>query len=63
MFDMMDGGFRMKYCIRYNEYNRSGRLVVKEKCFKAEKSLFNFIDRMQYNPNFNEILLHWDEEY
>lgn len=41
--------------LRWSEFDRNDRLVVKAKEFKTEKALNTFVGKLEQKGNFNEI--------
>lgn len=41
--------------VRWSEFDRKDYLVIKEKFFSTEKSLMNFVEKLQQKGNFVEI--------
>ena len=42
-----------EYGIRWSEFDRNDRLVVKERIFKTEKARDKAIEKLEQKPNFN----------
>lgn len=43
-----------QYGIRWTEFDKKDRIVKKEKFFKTEGALKNFVAKQEEKPNFNQ---------
>ena len=42
--------------VAWQEFNKSGRLVVKRKCFKDERAMERFVQKLFQKDSFYQIL-------
>jgi hypothetical protein len=46
----------MEYGIRWSEFDKQDRIVVKQKFFNSEKKVDKWIDKLEKKDNFNTIV-------
>jgi len=44
--------------IRWTEFDRNDRIVIKEKEFRSNKALETFISKLENKSNFNEVIAY-----
>jgi hypothetical protein len=44
--------------VRWSEFDRNDRIVIKEKEFSSSKALETFISKLENKSNFNEVIAY-----
>ena len=45
----------VEWGVRYSQFSKDDRIVIKEKIYPTEKKMIQAIDRLVKNTNFNQI--------